>query len=167
MLQQFSTDKRKAIRAYQDFVREGKDWGRRPELVGGGLVRSLGGWSNVSSLQRKKGEVAHDPRILGSGDFVQTMVQEAEEKIARRIRHQAGNGSAAIVIRQMCQEGGLKQAELLGGGRRRKVPEVRAKIAYCLNREMRFSLAEIGRHLGVGTSAVAMAIRKKERTGEK
>lgn len=45
--------------------------------------------------------------------------------------------------------------------------EVRAKIAYHLSREMGLSLAEIARHLGVGTSAVAMAIRKKERMGDK
>ena len=95
------------------------------------------------------------------------MVQEAEEKIARQIRYQAGKGSAAIVIRQMCQEAGVKEAELLRGGRRRRVSEVRAKIAHRLSREMGLSLADIARRLGVGTSAVAMAIRKKERTREK
>ena len=31
-----------------------------------------------------------------------------------------------------------------------------------LNQEMGISLAEIARHLGVGASAIAMAIRKKE-----
>jgi hypothetical protein len=55
----------------------------------------------------------------------------------------------------------------LRGGRRRRVSEVRAEIAYRLSREMRLFLAEIARRLGVGTSAVAMAIRKKERTREK
>jgi predicted transcriptional regulator len=47
------------------------------------------------------------------------------------------------------------------------VSEVRAKIAHRLSREMGLSLADIARRLGVGTSAVAMAIRKKERTREK
>ena len=41
--------------------------------------------------------------------------------------------------------------------------EVRAKVAYRLNREMGISMAEIARHLGVGTSAIAMAIRKEEK----
>ena len=44
--------------------------------------------------------------------------------------------------------------------------EVRAKIAHRLSREMGLSLADIARRLGVGTSAVAMAIRKKERMGK-
>jgi hypothetical protein len=34
-------------RNYQEYVQKGAALGRRPELVGGGLVRSLGGWSEV------------------------------------------------------------------------------------------------------------------------
>ncbi|MFH0813013.1 MAG: hypothetical protein V2A69_09270 [Pseudomonadota bacterium] len=39
----------------------------------------------------------------------------------------------------------------------------RAKTALFLCREMGISMAEIARNLGVGTSAIAMAIRKGER----
>lgn len=42
--------------------------------------------------------------------------------------------------------------------------KVRAKIAYYLSREMGISMAEMTRDLGVGTSTVAMAIGKEERT---
>jgi len=45
---------RKACRAYRRFMEDGKDLGRRPELVGGGLIRSLGGWSKEISLQLKR-----------------------------------------------------------------------------------------------------------------
>jgi len=37
---------------------------RRPELVGGGLIRSLGFWSAVLSLRRRGILVAADQRIL-------------------------------------------------------------------------------------------------------
>ena len=112
------------------------------------------------SLAGKRGEVEHDARILGSGDFVQAMLQEADEKIARQMRHQGGKRSAASVIQEICQEADVNEEELLRGGRRRRVSEARANIAYRLSREMGLSLAEIARRLGVGTSAVAMAIRK-------
>jgi hypothetical protein len=46
-------------------VREGIEKGRRPELVGGGLIRSLGGWSEVLSLRRRGEKTASDERILG------------------------------------------------------------------------------------------------------
>jgi hypothetical protein len=39
---------------------------------------------------------------------------------------------------------------------------IRAKIAWILSREYRIAMAEISRKLGVCTSAIAKAIRKKE-----
>ena len=67
-------------------------------------------------------------------------------------------------VKKMCKEASVKEGELKGG-QRRKVAEVRGRIAYYLSREMGIPMAEIGRNLGVGTSAIAMAIRKKEQTG--
>jgi len=46
--------------------------------LGGGLVRSQGGWSQVLSKRRGGGEKS-DERILGSGDFVERIVAGAEE----------------------------------------------------------------------------------------
>jgi len=105
--------------------------------------------------------------VQGVGLTLGLLLHEADKKIARQMRYQAGKGSIAGVIREICEEGGVKEAELLRGGRRRKVWEVRAKIAYRLSREIGLCLAEIARKLGVGTPGVAMAVRKKERAGEK
>jgi predicted ArsR family transcriptional regulator len=46
----------------------------------------------------------------------------------------------------------------------RRVLEVRTKIACYLSREVGISMAEMARRLGVGTSAIAMAIRKETPT---
>ncbi|MBM4333599.1 MAG: hypothetical protein FJ117_20680 [Deltaproteobacteria bacterium] len=75
----FGRRKKAAIVAYESYVREGIETGRRPELVGGG-IRSLGGWSEVLSLKRRGERVASDERILGSGDFIEEVLSEAEEK---------------------------------------------------------------------------------------
>jgi hypothetical protein len=53
------------------------DQGRRPELVGGGLIRSSGGWSEVLSLRKRGEKEASDQRILGEGDFVEKVLSEA------------------------------------------------------------------------------------------
>jgi hypothetical protein len=57
----------RAIEKYERYVEEGISRGKRPELVGGGLIRSLGGWSQVLSLRRKGIKVAFDERVLGGG----------------------------------------------------------------------------------------------------
>lgn len=81
----FGTKGRKAVRAYREFVEAGKDVGQRPELVGGGLIRSMGGWSKVLSLRQTGEREAYDERILGDGDFVQAILKEADQKLVRQI----------------------------------------------------------------------------------
>ena len=52
---------------YFKFMEEGLSLGRKPELVGGGLIRSLGGWSPVLALRKRGEKQAFDQRILGQG----------------------------------------------------------------------------------------------------
>ena len=160
VLNQFGRVERQSIRAYRKFIEEGKGLGRRPELVGGGLVRSLGGWSKVLSIRSRGEEVEHDSRILGSGDFVQGVMRDAEEAIARQVRNR-GTKPIEEIIRRMCRESGVSEKAVSSGSQRRRVSEVRAEIACFLSREMGISMAEMARRLGVGTSAIAMAIRRK------
>jgi putative transposase len=65
----FGKRRKSAIEKYEAFVEEGIKAGKRPELVGGGLIRSLGGWSQVVSLKRAGSKMFSDERILGSSDF--------------------------------------------------------------------------------------------------
>ncbi len=166
VLNQFGKRERQSVRAYRKFIEEGKGLGRRPELVGGGLVRSLGGWSKVLSLRNRGEETEHDSRILGGGDFVQAVMRDAEEAIARQVRNR---GAKAIeeTIRRICRGSGVNEKELGSGSQRRRVSEVRTEIACYLSREMGISMAEIARRLGVGTSAIAMAIKRRNSEGRK
>jgi len=161
VLNQFGKGARQSVIAYRKFIEEGKGLGRRPELVGGGLVRSLGGWSKVLSLRNHGVETEHDSRILGSGDFVQTVMQDAKEVIARQVRKRETK-TIEEMIGWMCRESGISEKELRCGSQRRRVSKVRGEIACKLSREMGIPMAEIARRLGVGASAIAMAIRRRD-----
>ena len=50
VLKYFSRKEGEAKKEYRNDVLEAIDEGRRPELVGGGLIRSLGGWSAVKAM---------------------------------------------------------------------------------------------------------------------
>jgi putative transposase len=63
----------RARRQYRHFAEQGICLGRRLELTGGGLIRSLGGWSTVKSMRRLREHVKSDERILGDSDFVQSV----------------------------------------------------------------------------------------------
>jgi hypothetical protein len=158
----FGSKEKKAIKAYQEFMEAGKDLGPRPELVGGGLIRSLGGWSAVLSLRQQGEKEAYDERILGGGDFVQAVLEESDQKMARQIRARKKTGSLARIIKEQCREAEVNERELRSGSRRRAVSELRRRLCFYLYRELGIPLAEIARQVGVGTSGVAMAIKGLE-----
>ena len=162
VLDQFHKKEGKAIRAYRKFMEEGKNQGRRPELVGGGLIRSLGGWSQVLSLSGSREKMEHDERILGDGDFVAKIVSEAEKQVRRYLRVSGRKMSIETTIKEICRKEGIEEQELRMGVRTRKYSRVRAKISYRLIHEFGVSQAEIARQLGVCTSAIAKAIQKIE-----
>ena len=64
----------------------GSGLGGRPGLVRGGLIRSLGGWSEVRKLRRTgQDRMKGDERILGDGNFVMDVLSEANERMDRRL----------------------------------------------------------------------------------
>jgi len=162
VLRQFRPREKEAIRTYRRFMEEGKELGRRPELVGGGLIRSLGGWSEVLSLRGQAGKVEYDARILGGGDFVSDILREADQRVKRYLPAREKGALKERLIKEMCKKEEVGEGELRLGGKARRVSRVRSKIAGRLSREYGIPLAEIARDLGVCTSAIGKAVRKME-----
>ena len=161
VLLQFSETRRRARKAYRQFVREGIGMGRQPELTGGGLVRSLGGWSQVQSAQRKGSKTEYDERILGSGPFVTTIFKEAEEKQVRQLKLRRAGLSIEGIIQKECAEAGISKRELKNGSRRHVISMTRMRIARRGVEELGMTSAEIARRLGVCTSTITRAIEKE------
>jgi len=108
-----------ARRGYLRFVEEGMGMGRVPELTGGGLVRSLGGWSRVVALRREGQGEESDERILGDGDFVEAVLQEAAERQLRQLKVRRRGVTVRDIIKEECARTGVNAAGLIQGSRRR------------------------------------------------
>jgi REP element-mobilizing transposase RayT len=160
ILAQFGDTKRKARNEYRRFLCEGIDMGRQPELTGGGLIRSKGGWSQVVSARRSGRKEEYDERILGSGDFVNAILKEAEEKTLLQLKLRRAGKTLSKIIDQECDRSKISPKELKGGSRRREVSALRIKIAKRGLDELGLSLAEIARHVGVSTSGIARAVKR-------
>ena len=163
VLLQFNDTKRKARNAYRRFVQEGVGMGRQPELTGGGLIRSLGGWSTVRSSQRKGQKTEYDERILGSGDFVTAIFREAEEKQVRQLKIRRAGLTIQGVIDKECTLARISPQELKSGSRRKVVSSARLRIARRGVDELGLTSAEIARHLGVCTSTITRALETSKR----
>jgi putative transposase len=75
----------RARRQYSEYVEKGIAEGRKPELVGGGLIRSLGGWEAVKGSRPKGERIKGDERILGDGEFVEEALTSSQECLERRL----------------------------------------------------------------------------------
>jgi REP element-mobilizing transposase RayT len=155
----FGSTIKAAIKSYREFVEAGIAAGKRPELVGGRLVRSLGGWSQVVSLRRHGDRELADERILGSGDFVQRILDEAEER--QKHHFSASNRRLKVreIITKICEEEDVNQAELRSGSRRRAISQLRSRLARQLVDVHGIPMAMAARELGVSTSAISKIIR--------
>ena len=74
---------------YREFVEKGLTIGKRPELTGGGLVRSMGGWEAIKALRRANIRIKGDERILGDSEFVTQILKHNDEVYDRRSRLKA------------------------------------------------------------------------------
>lgn len=146
-------------RRYLHFVARGVSQGRRPELVGGGLVRSLGGWSEVRSLQKRAEAQPHDQRILGDGDFVTSILRTSGElqKVNLRLDHRRIRLDE--LMERVCRQYRVSKGELKTGGRRRPVVRARSALAWLGVRECGYSGAEVARFLGVTTSCITRGLK--------
>jgi REP element-mobilizing transposase RayT len=160
VLKWFGPKQGEAKKAYRSYVNKGIAQGRRPELVGGGLIRSLGGWSAVKAMRRSGDRELSDDRILGSGEFVARIIKEAEAKVKRQLPVKAQNQKIEKLITKLCKKEKVSIEELVSGSRRKAVSGVRASIAIGLVKNHGVALAEVARRVGVSTAAVSKIIKR-------
>jgi len=103
ILERFGNKRKEAIRKYGEFVNDAKDMGRREELTGGGLVRSVGGWKELLSLRKSDQKWLGDERILGDSDFVNTILKESEEELITKERLKREGWDIIKLERRACE----------------------------------------------------------------
>jgi REP element-mobilizing transposase RayT len=160
VLRWFGETEKGARAAYRRFVSQGVGQGHRPELTGGGLVRSQGGWSAVKGLRGRGEKAIGDERILGSGDFVRKMVAQATDRLARQLSIDQRRARAEAQIQEACRNAGIGIEALRSGSRVGMLPGLRRELARFLVLELGLTRAEAARRLGVSTSGVAQILRR-------
>ncbi len=153
----------KGLRNYMRFIEEGVLLGKRPELVGGGLVRSLGGWSEVMALRGRNDRQASDQRILGDGEFVQAIWGEIDERGKDNLRVNRGKMGLAELAERVCEANRVSENELRAGSRRQGVIRARNDFSQVAVKILGYAGAEVARYLGVTSSCVTRAASQERR----
>ncbi len=149
-----------ARRRYERFVAEGAGQGRRPELQGGGLVRSVGGWRALRALRQRGGPCAGDERVLGAVRFVEQLrearARHAQAEAARQCESLTLEGLAARVGGLF----GIPPEAVLGPSRRRPVSQARQLLTYLWVERLGRRASQLAAALGRTRGNVSWSVRR-------
>jgi REP element-mobilizing transposase RayT len=160
ILVQFGPTPRRALRAYRAFVAAGIPQGRRPDLQGGGLLRSAGGWEAVAALRRGREAYLGDERVLGGSTFVEQLQAEAERTTDAWRHIRARCPELGLLLDRVAARAGLPPTAVLGAGRGRAVVRARDGLAYLWVAVFGQSGAALARTLGIQAVSVYRAARR-------
>jgi putative transposase len=163
VLSYFGKNVREARRAYLAYVRAGVGQGRRPELVGGGLIRSLGGWEEVKRGRlNRETPIKGDERILGQSDFVMEILAEANEEYDRRYELQGLGYDLEQVAEKVASIYQIDPSHIFSRSQQRIRVEARSLFSYWAARQLGIPLTEIAKNLRMSATGVGYAVQRGE-----
>ena len=163
VLKQFGSRAGPSRKRYRQFIQKGIGQGRRPELVGGGLVRSLGGWKAVKALRGIGKKIKGDERILGDGDFIERVLGASNERLERRATLKAMGYDFERLAERVAELFEMPPQEVLREGKYARTVPARSVLCYWANRELGISTVELAKRLKIAQSTATQSVARGER----
>lgn len=151
VLARFARGRARALRGYRQFIADGIAAGHRNDLTGGGLKRSRLG------REESRERTAYDERILGSGEFVETLTRGDRILESKRLLL-----SLVELLLKVCEVTGVKSEMLLRPGKERTVARSRAIFCCLAVHEFGYTGKEAGTAVGLGSAGVSIAVKRGE-----
>jgi len=161
----FGETKSEAKSEYLKYVRDGIALGRRPELTGGGFIRSHGGWAEVRR-DRPRSHLKSDERILGDGEFVAEILSSADKEFETTYRYKRLGYDEDYLINRVIDIFDINKLDLFSGSRRKPVSQARSLFCYWNVRLLGNSMTETAKYLGLSQVAVGYAVERGEGIAE-
>jgi REP element-mobilizing transposase RayT len=148
---------------YLEFLKKGIAAGKRQDLTGGGLVRSVGGWSAVKALRKSGAFQKGDERILGDGEFVQKVLSQAEEAFERKYRLKAKGIDVVRIAERVANIMGMSPEVVWASGKQPQIVQARSLLCYWATSELGIRQAWLSRKLGISQAAVSLSVSRGRR----
>lgn len=160
VLRLFGDKESAARREYSRFVRSGIEQGSRPDLTGGGLLRSHGGWSGVKLLKEKGNYQKGDERILGDGAFVTEVLGKSGEKLKEQYQLQAKGYNLDTLIKNVAKITQVTPEEILDSIRDARRTKARSILCYWATEKLGITQSQLAQMLKRTQSAITYAVRR-------
>jgi putative transposase len=158
VLEWFGPSFKQARRAYESFLSKGVKQGQRPDLVGGGILRSVGGWGALKGFRDIGVRIKGDERILGSSDFVEQVLKQADEQLEEKYRLQVSFISLQALIDKVAQYYKIDPENLKSTSKERPVTEARRVLCYIAVRKLGYKCTDVSKAVGISAVTVSKAV---------
>ncbi len=162
VLRLFGKDLPSARKGYRAYLAKGVDQGRRPELVGGGLIRSTRGWFPAASVPEGGKRPKSDESILGDGDFVDAILKQAREQYEQSFRLRAQGYDLEKLAHRVSELTGVSPKLIFAPGKQPQVVKARSLLCYWAVSRLGMSATELSRRLPVSQPSVSISVRRGE-----
>jgi hypothetical protein len=154
----FSQSISQARRGYERFVSKGIKQGRRPDLVGGGLLQSVGGWAALKGFRNIGVRIKGDERLLGSSDFVERVLKKADEQLEQKYQLQVSIISLQALIEKVAKYFKIDPENLKSAGKERPVTEARRVLCYIAVCKLGYQCSDVSKAAGISAATVGKAV---------
>jgi putative transposase len=150
-----------ARQSYLRYIEEGIARGRREDLIGGGLIRSLGGWSEVRKHRGKtSAHTMSDERILGDESFVDSVIVQAAEELDRRYELKRRGYNLDRIAGRVADILNMKKEDVFTRGKQVMKVKAKSMLCYWAVREAGMSIRSLAKHLGMSAPGVGYAVER-------
>jgi len=152
-----------ARQRYREYVHKGISASKRPDLVGGGLVRSSGGWRALKGLRKAKAYMKGDERILGESDFVEAVLESCQQEYERKYLLQSMGFDFDAAVNRVAEVLGIEKAEVLSSGRQPHRVKARSLLCFWASRDLGMSMVELSKRLNISQPTASQSASRGEK----
>ncbi len=151
-----------ARRRYRDYVQKGIDLGRRPDLVGGGLIRGIGGWAETNRMRKSQNRHKADERIMGDSSFVSEVLEAADEQLDLKYQLRAKGYDLETASRRVAFLFDIEPEQIYSQGKYPKTVQARSLFCYWAVRQLGTSATALAKKLKLSQPAVSISVKRGE-----
>ncbi len=154
--------KKRPVKDIESLLKKVSQKGRRPDLTGGGLLRSFGGWTALKGFRNAGIRVKGDEQILGDSDFVEKVLKSAEEAFEEKYELKARGYDFDWAICRVAEVLDMLPAQVTAFGKSPQTLKARSLLCFWAHRRLGMSTIEVARKLRINQPMVSRSSKRGE-----
>ena len=120
----------------------------------------------VKALRKGFERIKGDEQILGDGQFVETVLKEAQENLERKYRLEADGYDFKWLVERVANQLGLGPQEVLAPGKYPKNVKARSLLCYWATRELRMTTIELSKKLKLSQPTISQSAKRGQKIAQ-